>query len=182
MNFGIGLFYGWIFILLFGIANLLLMKVYPKHYTKRLFTLPTFTNSKEKMLSLFYALVMNLTMIAICFLPLRMGVFFFIGLVIYSVSLLCIVIALCTYAKTEPDKPVTGGIYKLSRHPQQVFTCIMLVGIGFMLISPVIIISGIVQLFLIYPSLLAQEKFCIERYGDNYSKYLSTSPRYFLFF
>lgn len=182
MKFGIGVFYGWIFVLLFGAINVTLMKVYPKHYSKRLFTLPAFTNLKEKTLSIIYAILLNLTMLMICFLPILNGIFFFIGLMIYSLSLLCIIVALHSYAKTEPDKPVTNGIYKLSRHPQQVFTCIMLVGIGLMLINPIIIVSGILQLFLIYPSMLAQERFCTEKYGNDYSKYLSTTPRYFLLF
>lgn len=182
MNFGIGVFYGWIFIVFFGVINLILMKVYPKHYTNRLFTLPTFTNLQEKIFSIIYAILLNLTMLMTCLLPIGNGAFFFIGLVIYSFSLFCIIIALHAYAKTEPNKPVTDGIYKLSRHPQQVFVCIMLVGIGLMLINPVIILSGALQLFLIYPSMLAQERFCIEKYGEEYSKYLSTTPRYFLFF
>ena len=182
MNFGIGVFYGWIFILLFGAANLILMKVYPKHYTKRLFTLPTFTNLQEKIPSIIYALLMNLTMLVVCFLPIRFGILFFIGLIIYSLSLFSVIIALRAYAKTEPNKPVTTGIYKFSRHPQQVFTCTMLAGIGFMLANPIIFASGILQLLLIYPSLLAQERFCVEKYGDSYSNYLCKAPRYFMFF
>ena len=182
MNFGIGVFYGWIFILLFGAANLILMKIYPKHFTKRLFALPAFTNSQEIIPSIIYALLMNLTMLMTCFLPIRVGALSFIGLTIYSSSLFSIIIALRAYARTEPNMPVTKGIYKLSRHPQQVFTCTMLVGIGLMLTNPIIIISGVLQLFLIYPSLLAQERFCVEKYGDDYRKYLSMSPRYFLIF
>ena len=182
MNFGIGVLYGWIFVLLFGASNLILMKVYPKHYTKRLLTLPTFTNLQEKVPSVIYALLLNLTMLMACFLPIMGGALFFVGLIIYSLSLFCVIIALRAYARTEPNKPVTEGIYKLSRHPQQVFTCTMLVGIGLMLANPIIIASGILQLFLIYPSLLVQERFCVEKYGADYIKYLSVSPRYFLIF
>jgi len=48
VEFGIGLFYGWLYLILFIIINIILMKEYPKHYTKRLFTIPPFTNIIEK--------------------------------------------------------------------------------------------------------------------------------------
>jgi len=181
MELGIGIFYGWIFIVLFGLINILLMKLYPKHYTRRLFTLPEFTSKSEKVLSIIYAVMLNLTMLLSCFLPIAGGIILAIGLTLYALSLACICAALYAYATTEPDTPATKGIYKISRHPQQVFTCTMIMGIGFMLNSPIIIISGVLQLCLLYPSMVAQERFCIEKYGEAYSMYLNTAPRYFLF-
>lgn len=182
MKFGVGFFYGWIYILVFGLINLILMKVYPKHYTKRLFTLPAFTNVHEKILSIIYAIMFNMTMIAACFLPISNGMLLIAGLIIYTISIVCIVVALCMYALTEPSKPVTKGIYRLSRHPQQVFSCFMLVGIGISLANLIIVASGLIQLLLLYPSMLAQERFCIEKYGKDYENYISTVPRYFLGF
>ncbi len=181
MKFGIGIFYGWIFIVFFGLISLVSMKVYPKHYSQRLFTLPTFTNLREKVFSVIYAVLFNSTMIVACFLPIGGGIFLFIGIIVYIFSLFCIIMALHAYARTNPNIPVTNGIYKLSRHPQQVFACIMLIGIGFALKNPVIICSCILQLLLIYPSMIAQERFCLEKYGADYEKYLSETPRYFLF-
>ena len=182
MEIGIGIFYGWIFIAIFGLINGLLMKLYPKHYTRRLFTLPTFTDTKEKVLSVIYALMFNLTMLLACFLPISNGITVVTGLILYVVSLICICFALYAYATTEPDAPVTKGIYKISRHPQQVFSCTMIIGIGLILSSPFIIVSGILQLFLLYPSMVAQERFCIEKYGDSYRDYVCKAPRYFMFF
>lgn len=181
MELGIGIFYGWIFVALFGLINIILMKLYPKHYTRRLLTLPEFTSKPEKILSIIYALMLNLTMLLSCFLPIVGGLTFAAGLALYSISLACICFALYTYATTKPDTPVTKGIYKISRHPQQVFTCTMIMGIGLMLSSPVVIISGALQLCLLYPSMVAQERFCIAKYGEAYREYLNTAPRYFIF-
>jgi len=181
MELGIGIFNGWIFATLFGLMNVVLMRLYPKHYTRRLLTLPTFTSKPEKILSIIYAIMLNLTMLLACFLPIAGGITFVAGLVLYAASLICICAALCAYATTEPDTPVTKSIYKISRHPQQVFTCTMIVGMGLMLSNPIVSISGILQLFLLYPSMIAQERFCVEKYGNSYSEYLHTAPRYFLF-
>jgi len=181
MKFGIGMLYGWIYILFFVFVNIILMFIYLKHYTKRIFTIPEFTNAKEKIFSIIYAFFFNSTMVLVCFLPISTGINLYIGLAIYIISLFVVISALYFYAKTEPSKPVTNGIYKLSRHPQQVFCCIMIIGIGIMVLNIIVIISGIIQLFLMYPSLVAQENYCIKKYGDDYQKYLFNSPRYFLF-
>ena len=181
MELGIGIFYGWIFIALFGLINIILMRLYPKYYTRRLFTLPEFTSKSEKALSIIYAAMLNLTMLLSCFLPIAGGVAFTTGLTLYAISLACICAALYAYATTKPDTPVTKGIYKISRHPQQVFTCTMIIGIGLMLNNPIIITSGVLQLFLLYPSMVAQERFCIDKYGKAYREYLNTAPRYLIF-
>jgi len=183
MKIGIGLFYGWIYLIVFIFINIILMKVYPKHYTKRLFTIPPFTNVIEKIFSLIYALIFNLTFIMICFLYINNNIIFvIIGSTIYLFSIICIIFALRIYALTDPNKPVINGIYKISRHPQQVFSCFMVVGIGISLANKVIIFSGIIQLLLLYPSTIAQEKYCLNKYGIEYEQYLNKTPRYFLFF
>ena len=182
MEIRIGIFYGWIFIAIFGLMNLILMRLYPKHYTRRLFTLPTFTDTKEKISSIIYAMMFNLTMLLACILPITRGISLIIGLKLYAVSLICIYFALFAYATTEPNAPVTKGIYKISRHPQQVFSCLMIIGIGLILSNLIVIVSGLLQLFLLYPSMIAQERFCIEKYGNSYHHYLNNAPRYFIFF
>jgi len=107
--------------------------------------------------------------------------FFIIGSAIYIFSIICIIFALRIYALTDPNKPVTNGIYKISRHPQQVFSCFMVVGIGISLANTVIIISGIIQLFLLYPSTITQEKYCVNKYGIEYKQYLKKNLVIFYF-
>jgi len=182
MDFGLGLLNGWIYVLIFGLINLILMKIYPRHYTKRLFTLPTFTNARGKIISVVYAVMLNITMIATCLLPINSGMLFAVGTTVYIASIICVIAALYVYGQNVPSKPVTKGIYKISRHPQQVFTCFMFIGIGILLANIFICVSGLLQLILLYPSMLAQEKFCIEKYGEDYEKYLLATPRYFLLF
>ncbi len=51
-----------------------------------------------------------------------------------SFSLIGSVIAMLNFAKTERDKPVVTGIYRLSRHPIQIMAVVMWIGIVFFLI------------------------------------------------
>jgi protein-S-isoprenylcysteine O-methyltransferase Ste14 len=48
--------------------------------------------------------------------------------------------------------------------------------------SVLIIAICVIQLFTVYPTFIAQEKFCIDKYGLDYQDYMKKVPRYFLFF
>jgi protein-S-isoprenylcysteine O-methyltransferase Ste14 len=97
-------------------------------------------------------------------------------------SLVLYIITLINYASTPPDQPVTKGIYRISRHPQQVLTEILLVGCGIATDSYLIILLCIIQTILLYRSMKVQERNCIERYGKPYEDYLEKTPRFFIIF
>jgi len=173
--------YGWIFVFAFLIINITLIIIFPKHYAKRLFTIPPFNSKLSMVTSVIYAVLFNGTFIFICFLPIRHGINLLVGLSIYIISLFGMIAALMSYANVRDNIPVTKGIYKYCRHPQQVISCIMILGIGISLFNPIVIISGIIQLPLLFPSMVAQEQYCVEKYGDLYLEYQKKTPRYFLF-
>jgi protein-S-isoprenylcysteine O-methyltransferase Ste14 len=106
------------------------------------------------------------------------GIGIWIGSSIFAISVVLFGIALINYATTNPNMPVTKGIYKLTRNPQQVFAGLMWIGAGIAMQSYIIIISFSIQFVLLYPSLLAQEKFCINKYGYQYKHYMQNTPRY----
>ena len=159
---------GFWFSLIFILTNFLFIKLSNNHFKKRVLKR---TKNENKIFSfleiinffIFQFLIIHITFISINF----SGSLFLPGLFIYLLSYIFYVLSLYTYSKNNPDKPVTNGIYKYSRNPQQIFTLIMWLGIGFMLNSLLIIILLFIQLFTMFPSFLSQEKFCTNKYGDN---------------
>ncbi len=58
--------------------------------------------------------------------PLKVdSIYFVVGLVLFIISFVAYIMSLVAYATSNPDKPVTKGIYKLSRNPQQISTILM---------------------------------------------------------
>ena len=83
-------------------------------------------------------------------------------------------------AATSGDEGVlrTRGLYRFSRNPQYVADMAILIGIG--LLSAAIlawpaIVTGIAALIL---AVFAEERWLIDRYGDEYRRYLRSSRRF----
>lgn len=177
-EFSIGLINGWWFLLLFLILNLILMWVFPKHYKAKILHLPNFDNGK--LIGILYALCLNVTLIYSIFVSIKWNTIWGIcGIAIFFLGGVCFVNALFHYAHTEPNKPTVTGIYRYSRNPQQIFAVIMWIGVGISTTSYILLILCVLQLVFAYPTFVAQEKFCIEKYGIDYEKYMKEAPRYF---
>lgn len=107
---------------------------------------------------------------------------FIIGVILALFGLAGLTIAMFNFKNTPFDQPVTTGIYKISRHPMSLTLTISEVG-------TCIAIDSWIALFVILLAKipyhfinLAQEEFCIRKYGDSYREYMKRTPRYFLFF
>ncbi|MCL6472639.1 MAG: hypothetical protein K6T91_07485 [Firmicutes bacterium] len=89
------------------------------------------------------------------------------------------IITMHNYATTPSDRPVVKGVYKFTRNPQQLLVALMLIGIASITESVFIVISCILQLLLMYPTFISQERFCIDKYGQEYEEYMKRTPRHF---
>jgi protein-S-isoprenylcysteine O-methyltransferase Ste14 len=128
------------FSLLFWISNLIILKIYPSHYKDRVLKMPQFEKGFQKIISTFNFFLFQGLIIIVLFMPLLVDSFYFvIGLVLFIISFIAYIMSLIAYATGNPDKPVTKGIYKLSRNPQQISTIFMWIGIGLMTSSIFII-------------------------------------------
>ncbi|MCF8358738.1 MAG: DUF1295 domain-containing protein [Prolixibacteraceae bacterium] len=169
------------FSLLYGLTNLVIMKVFPTHYKKRVLATPRFGKKTDQIIGSFNFIIFQGLILIVCFMPVKyVRVAFEAGTTFFILGYIAYVMSLINYAKTNPDKPVTKGIYRYSRNPQQLSTIVMWVGIGFITACWLIVFLCLFQLILVFPTFIAQEKFCIEKYGDEYKRYMQKAPRYFL--
>lgn len=182
-EFQIGLWGGWWFVAFYALLNIVLVVSYPRDFAQRVFGVPEFDSQKERVFSILnFALYMG-AMSYCVFLPLKPGpVWFYAGLAVYGLGIIIFTMAMINYANTPPDRPVTRGIYQISRHPMQVTALIVWLGAGIATASWVMIAACVAQGILSYPSMVAQERSCIEKYGETYREYMKTAPRYFMFF
>lgn len=178
----IGLFNGWllaaILYLVFGILLFLL----PRQVVARLYDRPRRKGADvvRRILGLLLVLVWLLLTILT---PLsRSAVVLAVGLVCYACGLTGFVVALLNYANTAIDQPVTSGIYRISRHPQQFMLSVAFLGISIAMGSWIAL--GLMGIGVIggHAKVVAEEKVCLEKYGESYREYMERVPRYFLFF
>jgi protein-S-isoprenylcysteine O-methyltransferase Ste14 len=113
------------------------------------------------------------------FTPLRLNTFwFYFGLFIYLLGVGFDFMAGVSWATNPLDKPITTGIYRISRHPMDFGNVVAVIGTGIACASWLFPLLGIIMISLMNMSAVHEERFCLEKYGDSYRKYMNRTPRW----
>jgi len=183
-EFTLGIANGWWFLLPYLVIMIGQPMLYPnrKEVIGRLMCHPRKTR-KEKIVGsitvdLYYAML-----IYSIFLPLKLhSLWFWSGLAVFVAAMIVYMIAVHNFAVTPLNQPIVHGIYRISRHPIHFFSFVAWIGIGLATASWVLLLVNVISMLGIHVGTLTEEKFCLEKYGDSYRKYMKTTSRYFLFF
>jgi protein-S-isoprenylcysteine O-methyltransferase Ste14 len=178
----IGWFNGWILIVIFFWAYGIMLIFFPKKAIARLYDRSGQRNHRNPR-RLFGVILVLLWLMLVSMTPLKMGeVVFVIGISVFSLGLIGFIIALVNFKNTPVDQPVTSGLYRISRHPQQLAVSVSFLGIGIAIGSWPAFALMILGVIGAHSKILAEEKACLEQYGESYMNYMERIPRYFLFF
>jgi protein-S-isoprenylcysteine O-methyltransferase Ste14 len=180
-KFELGWLNGWMLVFLYGLISQILMLTFPKDVWSRLFGRDRFgLVKKEKVFNGIGKLLGLVCIILIIFLPLKIGTsVFIIGIAVYVIGFGGIIVALFNFKSSTPDKPATVGLYKFSRHPQELGLFGLFIGICIAIGSWIVLFILIISKLFRHFGILAEEKGCLERYGDSYRDYMQRVPRYF---
>jgi len=181
-TFKIGWLNGWILLCLIYLIFGILLLAFPKDVRVRLYEYDRASWSKTQ--RAFYVIGKLLALICfvmIIFTPLKIRANIFIpGIILFALGLAGFITALFNFKNTSPNQPVTRGLYRISRHPQVIMLFIMSIGICIAIGSWLVLFIMIVSSLFLHFRDLAEEKACLERYGDAYRNYIKLVPRYFL--
>jgi len=134
---------------------------------------------KEKNIINAVLLPMVVSFIYAVFLPLQIGKTWLIsGLLFYVLGMLTTIVAILNFATSSKNKLITKGLYRLSRNPVYVGILLMQSGVGIACSSWLYLLLTVVLLILLNANLSAEERYCLYRYGDDYRKYLNSTPRW----
>ena len=114
------------------------------------------------------------------FLPLRLGtLWFYIGLPIALVGVVTYIMVIVTWATTPIDKePLTKGLYRYSRHPMYITQLMMFIGVSIASASWLFLLFSIVYTALSFVFAIPEERYCLDKYGDAYRRYMNRTPRW----
>jgi protein-S-isoprenylcysteine O-methyltransferase Ste14 len=136
-------------------------------------------NKTEKIISNLGTLVGVILLIYSIFLPLPLGTpLLYAGIALFVLGLIITEIAMIPWATTPIDEPITRGLYRYSRHPIYVGVFVQFIGIGIASASGLFLLITIVNLILSILTTPAEERFCLEKYGDAYREYMNRTPRW----
>lgn len=175
---------GWILLGILYLIEAIMVLSFPKESRRRLFEYDRSKWSTGQLASFVVGKSLALICLVLIVLsPLKIESSLFVpGLIIYAAGLAGFTVALLNYRNTPLDRPVTQGIYGLSRHPQVLSLFVIVFGtclaIGSWLALSILVLSA----FFNHQRNVAEEKACLELYGEAYREYMERVPRYFLVF
>jgi len=177
-----GLVNGWLLVAILYLVFGVLLAVFPRAVVARLYDRSL--QAGRRVLQRVLGVLLVLTWLALSILtPLRRGhAALPLGLALYVFGLAGFIIALVNYAATPPDQPVTSGLYRISRHPQQFMISAAFLGVSIAMGSWLALTLMCLGVVGGHFKVLAEEKACLLQYGDSYGDYMRRVPRYFLFF
>jgi protein-S-isoprenylcysteine O-methyltransferase Ste14 len=184
-EFELGLWNAWIFWLYYVLTIVPMMLIYRylwkdkwKKAMDRLYIdIPN--NRIERRLKFIGYFVMLALIIYSVFLPLRLNtIWFYVGLLIYLLGVIFSIMADVSFATTPLDKPVTKGVYRVSRNPQDFGAFLIMMGAGIASASWLFLVFAMIWITLSNRGAIAEERFCLEKYGESYREYMNRIPRW----
>lgn len=177
-DFKIGLWNAWVLVLPLVVLNLLVFPLLNLKAVRKARTWPKMKGALKTVsyISIPICLIVFLYTI---FVPLKLyTTWFWIGLPVYCLGLVVFTLSKLNYAVAPKDELATHGLYRISRHPIYLGVCFIFFGIGVMSASWVFLVFTILYVVLTHFSILAEERFCLDKYGDDYIRYMKTVRRY----
>lgn len=102
----------------------------------------------------------------------------YIAMIMTGVVLILCAITIINFATTQPNGMNENGIYRFSRNPMYVSYFVYFMGCA--LLTQSVLLCGIVLVFQISSHwiILSEERWCIQKFGDEYVHYMSRVRRY----
>ncbi len=180
--FEMGVWNAWILqgvFLLTMIVPDFLMDKEAKLSTKRMRQFVPFNKTEKILAYSTHIIIMPFVLVYSIFLPLKLGtVWLYVGLPILALSLVMYVVTIINIANTPVDKPVTSGIYRVTRHPIYFGAFLLYLSIGISCASWVITLCAILWIVFFHIVVPTEERFLVEQYGDAYREYMNRTPRW----
>ena len=113
------------------------------------------------------------------FLPLQQGtIWFYIGLGFFLSGLIILTVATLNFATAPHDKPITGGLYRYSRHPMYLAAFLIYIGTSLASASWLFFLLAIATVALTRLGAILEETYCLKRYSNAYREYMNRTPRW----
>ena len=175
--FEIGVWNVWIFMLYHFLPMPILMLIH-RGTTEKLQPVPH-SETEKKVYPLIWITWLPVFIYSI-FLPLKLGtIWFYVGLPIALLGVITYTLSMVPWATTRIDnEPLAKGLYRYSRHPMYITQFVMFMGVGIASASWIFLLFSIVYTVLSLIIALPEERYCLEKYGDAYRKYMNRTPRW----
>jgi protein-S-isoprenylcysteine O-methyltransferase Ste14 len=180
--FEIGIWNAWILLLFLPLHPLIMMLIDKLVGTGNIFKkmeTPAY-NRTERVINIIssYVLFFGLFIYSI-FLPLQLGTaWFYVGLALCVLGMVAWTIAMVNVAEIPRGELWNKGFYRYSRHPMYFGLLLTLIGGGIASASWIFLLLSIIYIILCAILVVAEERFCLDKFGTPYREYMNRTPRW----
>ncbi len=100
------------------------------------------------------------------------------GVLIYLFGIVLCAVAMVNFAKPKVSGINMTGLYKISRNPMYVAYFVFFLGCVLLTRSPILLITLMVFQVSAHWIILAEERWCVEQFHDEYTQYMKKVRRY----
>jgi protein-S-isoprenylcysteine O-methyltransferase Ste14 len=180
--FEIGVWNAWILMLYIPLHPLIMILIDKLVGTGEIFKkmeTPVFSKT-ERILNIFssFVLLFGLFIYSI-FLPLQLETaWFYIGLGLSVLGVVIWTMAIVNIVNIPLGEPWNKGLYRYSRHPMTLAGYLIFIGAGIASASWIFLLFSILYVVLSAIPTIAEERFCLEKFGTAYREYINRTPRW----
>ena len=102
------------------------------------------------------------------------------GLVLYTIGAALFFTTVRVFVTTPLDRPFFGGPYRISRNPFYVAATFMFLGICVVTMNLILLAWLLMMCVPQHLMILAEERQCKEKFGEDFVRYMGKVPRYLL--
>lgn len=181
-DFDFGLWNAWIIVVVYLGASFLPFMLGGKAADARMENEPRFTEwgtATRVGVLIDHAVLMPLTLIYSFFVPLeRANWWLYGGFLLSAVAIMIAAAASTAFATAPLDRPITGGVYAISRHPMYVTGIMLYAGVGLAGTSWVFLLCAVIDIVAWRIAVPEEEQNLVAKYGPAYEAYLQRTPRW----
>lgn len=178
--FGSSIASGGLLLAIYFLQLALVALTFPRDKRKKLFLKPSYPRGDWKGVArLAGAVAAIIFVVTMFFTPLRTGSpLLYLGLAIYLVGLVAVPVSLLEFRSAPVDRPVTSGVYRISRNPQVIGLDLVYLGTA-IAVATWFHLALLAVLFSTYHfQILLEEKICLQFYGEEFGTYVKQVHRY----
>jgi protein-S-isoprenylcysteine O-methyltransferase Ste14 len=181
-NLKMGIWNGWLFMVVFLIQMLAIALINKSVWERSQIPLKEKQNKFEQKVSIIGNVVWFLALVYSVFLPFKLDtIWFYSGAFVFFIGLILLTVATINFLITPLDKLITKGAYNLSRHPMYLASSFICIGTGIATMSFPFILLCLIMTICFYHEALIEERYCHNRYKNDYKVYVNNTPRWFGF-
>ena len=133
----------------------------------------------EKELNIMSMLIVIFGFIYSIFLPIKFDtIWYYFGGLIFLFGFILYFSTIVSLKNVTANRPFDKGSYRYSRHPIYVSMIFIYLSVIIICLSWVFIVLLIFLLIHLIIAAPAEEKYCLEKYGEKYQRYLEKTPRW----